>query len=158
MIAVVILIVLVTVLSVYSAFGTYQNTQDIKALTDITKVIGINAKHIYQIHEMLKEQEAKTGYWIDSAGCDKCSICGAEYSDLYPDYSNTHFCPNCGAKMDIKNEVTAMEEQTIPFEILVHPNEEQLKKRNAFMSSMEENITIVKVDSDGIVAEMVVKE
>jgi len=48
---------------------------------------------------LLKEQEAKTGYWIDSAGNDKCSICGAEYSDLYPDYGNTHFCPNCGAKM-----------------------------------------------------------
>lgn len=48
---------------------------------------------------LLKEQEVKTGYWIDSAGNDKCSICGEEYSDLYPDYDNTHFCPNCGAKM-----------------------------------------------------------
>lgn len=48
----------------------------------------------------LKEQEVKTGYWIDSAGNDKCSICGEEYSDLYPDYGNTHFCPNCGAKME----------------------------------------------------------
>ncbi len=52
-----------------------------------------------QVQELLKEQEAKTGYWIDSAGNDKCSICGAEYSDLYPDYGNTHFCPNCVAKM-----------------------------------------------------------
>ena len=59
MIAVVILIVFVTVLSVYSAFGTYQNQQDIKALTDVTKGIVINAKHICQILEMLKEQEAK---------------------------------------------------------------------------------------------------
>lgn len=49
---------------------------------------------------MLKEQEVKTGYWIDSAGNDKCSICGEEYSDLYPDYGKTHFCPNCGAKME----------------------------------------------------------
>ena len=49
---------------------------------------------------LLKEQEMKTGYWIDSAGNDKCSICGEEYSDLYPDYGNTHFCPNCGAKME----------------------------------------------------------
>ena len=49
---------------------------------------------------LLKEQGAKTGYWIDSAGNDKCSICGTEYSDLYPDYGNTHFCPNCGAKME----------------------------------------------------------
>ena len=59
MIAVVILIVLVTVLSVYAAFGTYQNTQDIKALADVTKGIGINAKHIYQILEMLKKQEGQ---------------------------------------------------------------------------------------------------
>lgn len=49
---------------------------------------------------ILKEQEAKIGHWIDSAGNDKCSICGEEYSDLYPDYGNTHFCPNCGAKME----------------------------------------------------------
>ena len=56
-----------------------------------------------------------------------------------------------------KNEVTAMEEQTIPFEVLVHPNEEQLKKRDAFISSMEKNVTIVKMDSDGIIAGMVVE-
>ena len=59
MIVVVILIILVTVLSVYAAFRTYQNTQDIKALADVTKGIGINAKHIYQILEMLKKQEGQ---------------------------------------------------------------------------------------------------
>ena len=59
MIAVIILIVLVTVLSVYSAFGTYQNQQDIKALTDMEKGIDVNAKHICQILEMLKEQEGQ---------------------------------------------------------------------------------------------------
>ena len=59
MIAIYILIILVTVLAVYSAIGTYQNQQDIKALTDVTKGIGINAKHIYQILEMLKEQEGR---------------------------------------------------------------------------------------------------
>ena len=48
---------------------------------------------------LLKEQEPKTGYWIESAGDDKCSVCGATYSDLYPDYQHTHYCPNCGAKM-----------------------------------------------------------
>ena len=56
-IALIILLVIVTILSVYSAFGTYQNTQDIKALASVTKGIGINAKHIYQILKMLKEQE-----------------------------------------------------------------------------------------------------
>lgn len=59
MIAIYILIVLVTILAVYSAIGTYQNQQDIKALADITKGIGINAKHIYQIIEILKEQEGR---------------------------------------------------------------------------------------------------
>ena len=59
MIAVVILIVLVTVLSVYSAFGTYQNQQDIKALTDVIKRMGITAKHVCQILEMLKQQEGQ---------------------------------------------------------------------------------------------------
>ena len=59
MIADIILIVLVTVLSVYSAFGTYQNQQDIKALADVTKVIGINSKHICQILEILKQQEGQ---------------------------------------------------------------------------------------------------
>jgi len=58
MIAVVILIILVTVLSVYSAFGTYQNQQDIKGLINVTKGIGINAKYICEIFEILKEQEA----------------------------------------------------------------------------------------------------
>lgn len=59
MIAVFILIVLVTVLSVYSAIGTYQNQQEIKALTDVIKGIGVNAKHICQILEILKEQEGR---------------------------------------------------------------------------------------------------
>ena len=48
---------------------------------------------------LLKEQEIKTGHWLESAGDDRCSVCGATYSDLYPDYNKTHFCPNCGAKM-----------------------------------------------------------
>ena len=52
-----------------------------------------------KIIDLLKEQEPKTGYWIESAGDDKCSVCGATYSDLYPDYHYTHYCPNCGAKM-----------------------------------------------------------
>ena len=54
---------------------------------------------------LLKEQESKIGHWIDSAGNDKCSVCGATYSDLYPDYQNTHYCPNCGAKMTKSGEV-----------------------------------------------------
>jgi rubredoxin len=49
--------------------------------------------------ELLKEQEPKQGHWLDYYGDDKCSVCGATYSDLFPDYQNTHYCPNCGAKM-----------------------------------------------------------
>lgn len=59
MIAVGILILLVTVLSVYSALGTYHNQQDIKALAEVTKGIVVNAKHIYEIYKMLKEQEGR---------------------------------------------------------------------------------------------------
>ena len=51
--------------------------------------------------ELLKEQR-EIGHWIDSAGDEKCSVCGATYSDLYPDYHRTHFCPNCGAKMEVE--------------------------------------------------------
>ena len=61
MIAIYILIVLITVLSVYSAFGTYQNQQEIKALTDVTKGIGVNAKHICQILEILKNKKGSEG-------------------------------------------------------------------------------------------------
>lgn len=49
--------------------------------------------------EAVTNEEPLTGHWIDFAGDDKCSVCGATYSDLYPDYSYTHYCPNCGAKM-----------------------------------------------------------
>lgn len=59
MIAVYILIVLVTVLSVYSAIGTYHNQQDIKALAEVSKGIVYNAKNIYKIVKMLKEQEGR---------------------------------------------------------------------------------------------------
>lgn len=56
-------------------------------------------KLLYDVLAAMKEHEQKTGHWIDSAGNDVCSECGASYSDLYPDYSKTHYCPNCGAKM-----------------------------------------------------------
>ena len=69
-----------------------------------TTIVHIERDDAEKIIALLKEQEVKTGYWIDSAGNDKCSICGAEYSDLYPDYGNTPFCPNCGAKMKGRRE------------------------------------------------------
>lgn len=57
--------------------------------------------------ELLKEQQAeierlqpKKGKWLECAGDQKCSECGSSYSDLYPEYSHTPFCPHCGARME----------------------------------------------------------
>ena len=43
------------------------------------------------------EPERKKGKWLEMAGDLQCSECGATYHDLYPDYSDTKFCPNCGS-------------------------------------------------------------
>ena len=51
-----------------------------------------------------------------------------------------------------------MEELKIPFDRLIHPDIEALQKRDEFMSAMEKDVKIEKMDSDGIVAEMIVKE
>jgi len=50
------------------------------------------------------EPERKKGKWIDIGGNLRCSECNIEYPDLYPDYDETNFCPNCGAKMRIKQK------------------------------------------------------
>lgn len=59
MVVVFIWIVLVTVMASYAAIGTYHNQQDIKDLAETAKGIALNAKHIYQIVKMLKEQEGQ---------------------------------------------------------------------------------------------------
>ena len=51
-----------------------------------------------------------------------------------------------------------MEELRIPFDMLIHPDMEALQKRDEFMSAMEKNVKIEKMDSDGIIADIVVKE
>ena len=51
-----------------------------------------------------------------------------------------------------------MEELKIPFDKLVYPDMEALQKRDEFMSAMEKNVKIEKMDSDGIIAEIIVKE
>ena len=52
------------------------------------------------IKELIRQDMGKqVGHWVNSAGDNQCSVCGETYSDLYPDYSHTHFCPNCGSKM-----------------------------------------------------------
>lgn len=80
----------------------YQNIANAKeqsdGMTAVCCLLGSIAHSLIAIAESMKEKR-ETGHWIDSAGDDKCSKCGATYSDLYPDYHKTHFCPNCGAKM-----------------------------------------------------------
>ena len=48
------------------------------------------------------QPERKKGKWIDICGNLRCSECNIEYPDLYPDYDETNFCPNCGAEMSIQ--------------------------------------------------------
>lgn len=43
--------------------------------------------------------QQKKGAWIDK-GDLKCSICGIEFPDLYPLYSQAKYCPNCGARLE----------------------------------------------------------
>ena len=46
-----------------------------------------------------------------------------------------------------------MNEQTISFELLIRPNEESIQRRDDFLSNMENDITIIHMDFDGIIAE-----
>ena len=57
--------------------------------------------------ELLKEQEAKTGKWIEQDGYDgdvyyDCSACGESWVmiDGTPQENGIHYCPHCGAKME----------------------------------------------------------
>lgn len=48
------------------------------------------------------EPEWKTGHWIDTDNYYqrwKCSECGCHTRDAEPNY-----CPNCGAKMEMRND------------------------------------------------------
>lgn len=51
------------------------------------------------IKDTLKEQEAKTGHWIDTTKVFgfprvQCSVCGSEQGAVW-----MYYCPICGAKM-----------------------------------------------------------
>ena len=64
-------------------------------------------RHIIEdAEELLKEQKAKNGYWINPTSQDcHCSECGEqpvhEPGESVPLYD---FCPYCGAKMEVKWE------------------------------------------------------
>ena len=47
-----------------------------------------------------------------------------------------------------------MNEQTISFELLIHPDEESMRRRDNFLSSMENDVSIIRMNSDGIIAEI----
>ena len=68
-----------------------------------TKQVYTNGTEFVPIYRMRQwfqhEPERKKGEWIDICGNLRCSECNIEYPDLYPDYDETNFCPNCGADM-----------------------------------------------------------
>ena len=56
---------------------------------------------------LLKEQEAKTGHWIEKEDYNldtyyDCSVCGESWSmiDGTPWENGMNYCPHCGAKME----------------------------------------------------------
>lgn len=56
---------------------------------------------------MLKEQEAKTGHWIEKEDYNldtyyDCSVCGESWTmiDGTPWENGMNYCPHCGAKME----------------------------------------------------------
>ena len=65
---------------------------DVKLVSELNRSIGY-------IMRLPSAQPERKGHWIEVAGDLQCSECGRTYYDLYPDYSETHFCPNCGADM-----------------------------------------------------------
>ena len=76
--------------------GSPITEEQFDAITDVdfdnTDRIWFHTKHGKDV-EFVKR---KNGKWLEIAGDLQCSECGATYYDLYPDYSDTKFCPNCG--------------------------------------------------------------
>lgn len=62
---------------------------------------------VEDILELLKEQEAKTGHWIEKEDYAfdtyyDCSVCGESWSTIEgtPWENGMNYCPHCGAKME----------------------------------------------------------
>ena len=77
----------------------------ISDLNDISEILINNGyggwyATIRKAVDLLKEQESKTGHWIDTTNtigfprCE-CSECNSEAGAIWMKY-----CPNCGAKME----------------------------------------------------------
>ena len=53
------------------------------------------------------------GYWIDMGDFESCSVCKStqlkKFESMYGTaervWTKTNYCPDCGAKMDLKSEV-----------------------------------------------------
>lgn len=68
------------------------------------------------VQDEKEDEERKHGKWIvlaefaDKSICTECSICGEEYTYkkgrignfVHNCYAKYNYCPNCGAKMDLK--------------------------------------------------------
>lgn len=55
-----------------------------------------------KLDKLLKEQQPKTGHWIEHEGFNEdkyydCSVCDCSLREIH---SGMGFCPYCGAKMD----------------------------------------------------------
>ena len=79
---------------------TVEEFMDSYKIVDTEQVYtnGTEMVPIYRMRQWFQhEPERKKGKWLEMAGDLQCSECGATYHDLYPDYSDTKFCPNCGS-------------------------------------------------------------
>ena len=98
--------------SVWEVFPEYREALDmaIKALeqepTYYPPCIDCNKKmdEIRRTYDKLKEQEPKTGHWINSNIPNEeyvCSECGGAcwYYDYQAKVAKSKLCPNCGARM-----------------------------------------------------------
>lgn len=73
------------------------NKEFTEALTGILEqqpTNDVTLKDIFCMGCEYKEQEPKTGHWINGNYHIRCSECGEDYP-----YRLRNFCPNCGAKM-----------------------------------------------------------
>lgn len=75
-----------------------------KLINEIVYKCGLKHRDaILEIDNAPTIDPVKHGHWIskywDGGSEHHCSECGAIYKDLYDLYS---YCPNCGAKMEVK--------------------------------------------------------
>lgn len=52
--------------------------------------------------EQLEANQVKRGQWLSWNSYVECSECHEDWDELDNDYSRFNYCPNCGAKMEVK--------------------------------------------------------